>query len=218
MPRETLTDITMLTDRSGSMRAIREGTIAGINKFVEDQAKEPGEVAWTFVLFDDPASAAGRGEFFPNILQPIATSKPPVLNEYNYVPAGDTALVDAVCLLIDATGQRFAAMRDEDRPSKVLFVIMTDGKENASKRFSRADMNVRIAHQQTKYNWQFVFLGANQDAVAEAQSYGIRQDAARTYQHTNQSVFETCGLVSAGTSKYREEKTSGAAFSFPADK
>ncbi|OWK34323.1 vWA domain-containing protein [Fimbriiglobus ruber] len=199
MPRD-FTDITMILDRSGSMSSIKEATIAGFNTFVEEQTRVPGEGCWTMIQFDDTASARGAGEEFPLV---VFEAKPqtdaPRLSAETFKPRGGTALIDAVCIAIDRTGTRLARMSDADRPDKVVVVIMTDGEENQSRLFTRVQLNERVAHQTTKYGWQFLFLGANQDAIQEAAKYGIAAKGAMSFaadaRGTQAAYQATSGLV-----------------------
>lgn len=156
-----LTDITLVVDRSGSMQAIREDAQGGINAFIQDQAKQPGEALLTLVQFDTDYDFVHRGV-------PIAKAPP-----FELVPRGATALLDAVGRAINETGARLAQMPEADRPGLVVFVVTTDGQENSSREFTKSQIKEMIERQQSQYNWQFTFLGANQDAFAEAGQMGI---------------------------------------------
>ena len=156
-----LTDITLVIDRSGSMDEIRSDAEGGVNAFIREQAQQPGEALLTLVQFDDQYEFIHRGI-------PIKDVPP-----YALVPRSGTALLDAVGRAINETGERIAKMPESDRPSLVVFVIVTDGQENASHEFTKAQIKAMIDRQQTKYSWQFTFLGADQDAFAEAGGMGI---------------------------------------------
>jgi hypothetical protein len=192
------TDLTILLDRSGSMASIKEGVIGGINSFIEEQAKVPGDGCYTFVQFDDLASAVGAGEAFPQtVYEGKSQGQVPLLNDDTFCPRGCTALIDAAVKTIDATGKRLASMPEHLRPDKVVFVIMTDGIENASSKYTRAQLNERISHQRSRYNWKFVFLGANQDAIAEGRKYG-------NFVHSNKTfVFSDQGSAAAMACAHR---------------
>jgi hypothetical protein len=206
MPRDNYTDITIILDRSGSMNWIKEGTIRGINSFIQEQKSVPGDGCWTLVQFDDPASAKGADEAFPHVVYAQkGQEEVPELTEKNFVPRNATALIDAVCMTIDATGKRLEAMDEKDRPSGVMMVIMTDGLENASKKFSRQDLNERIAHQQSKYKWVFLFLGANQDAIEVGTSYGNTRGNNKTYEYSNEGALEVMKCASSGTRRWKAE-------------
>jgi Mg-chelatase subunit ChlD len=159
--RADLTDITLVVDRSGSMEAIREDAEGGVNTFVREQAEQPGECRVTIVQFDEEYEFVERG---------VKASECP---SFRLRPRGTTALLDAVGRAINETGARLAALPESDRPGLVVFVITTDGKENASKEFTREKVREMIAHQQQKYSWQFTFLAANTDAFSEAGGMGI---------------------------------------------
>ena len=156
-----LTDITLVIDRSGSMEEIRTRAEGGVNAFIRDLAQQPGEAVLTLVQFDDEYEFVHRGV-------PIKEVPP-----YALVPRSGTALLDAVGRAINETGERLARMPEADRPGLVIFVIVTDGEENSSQEFSKARVKVMIQRQQTEYNWHFTFLGADQDAFAEAGELGI---------------------------------------------
>ena len=159
--KSDLTDITLVVDRSGSMAQVREDAEGGVNSFIEQQAKEPGEALLTLVQFDTEYEFLHKG---------VPISQVP---KYELVPRGMTALLDAVGRAINETGERLAKMDEHDRPGLVVFVVMTDGQENSSKEFSKADIKAMIQRQQDTYHWHFTFLGANQDAFAEAGGMGI---------------------------------------------
>lgn len=167
--RSDLTDITLVVDRSGSMEQVREDAEGGVNSFIAQQAKEPGEALLTLVQFDTEYDFIHKGT-------PISQ-----VPKYELVPRGRTALLDAVGRAINETGERLAKMDEQDRPGLVVFVVMTDGLENSSQEFSKTNVKEMIERQQEKYNWHFTFLGANQDAFAEAGSMGIHAAGAANY-------------------------------------
>ena len=157
-----LTDITLVVDRSGSMAQIREDAEGGVNTFIARQAKELGEALLTLVQFDTEYEFLLKGV-------PIQQAQ-----GYELVPRGMTALLDAVGRAITETGERLAKMAEEDRPGLVIFVVVTDGHENSSKEFtSKNQISGMVREQEDKYQWKFVFLGANMDAIATAAGLGI---------------------------------------------
>lgn len=170
--RENLTELVFILDRSGSMSGLESDTIGGFNSLIKKQKKEAGEAVVSTVLFDDVS------EVIHDRL-PIAEVKK--LTGKDYYVRGCTALLDAVGDAIHHIGnvQRYA--RDEDRPAKTLFVITTDGLENASRRYTIKDIKKKIKRQTEKYNWEFLFLGANIDAIEVAGSMGISADRAANY-------------------------------------
>jgi hypothetical protein len=167
--KPNLTDITLVIDRSGSMEAIREDAEGGVNAFVREQAQQTGEALLTLVQFDTEYEFVQQG---------VPVKRVPA---YKLVPRGNTALLDAVGRAINETGDRLAKMAESDRPGLVIFVIVTDGEENSSREFSKAQIKEMIDRQQTKYHWQFTFLGANQDAFAEAGGMGIAACGVANY-------------------------------------
>jgi uncharacterized protein YegL len=180
-----VTDITLVVDRSGSMSRIRDDAQGGVNSFIERQAKESGQALLTLVQFDSEYEFLHKG---------VAISQVP---KYTLIPRGTTALLDAVGRAINETGERLAKMKPEDRPGLVIFVIVTDGHENASKEFSNSDIQGLIKRQQEIYNWHFTFLAANQDAFAEARKMGMEtsgvanfatEKVARAYSATSDKI------------------------------
>lgn len=188
-------DVTVVLDRSGSMASCRTDAEGGVNTFIEEQKKHPGECAFSLVEFDHEYN-------FVHKAKPVSEVQP-----YTLVPRGNTALLDAVGRAINETGERLAAMKEEDRPSLVVFVIVTDGQENASKEFKREQIKAMIERQQKEYNWQFTFLGANQDAFAEAGSIGVSLHAVGLY-HTDKSR-QAFGAASSNVTRMRTASASG---------
>ena len=162
--KENLTEIVFILDESGSMQPLTDDTIGGFNSYVEEQKKEPGEAYLTTVLFDDR---------YIILHDHINLKDVPSLTDHEYRPTGMTALMDAIGKTINNVGHRLANTPEEERPSHVIFVITTDGYENASREFTRTQVKRMIEHQQEKYSWQFLFLGAGIDAYKEASSIGI---------------------------------------------
>lgn len=170
--RDDLTDITLVVDRSGSMESIRDDAEGGINALITDQAAQPGQALLTLVQFDTEYEFIHRG---------VAIGRVP---RYRLSPRGSTALLDAVGRAINETGSRLAALPEAERPGLVVFVVMTDGHENASREFSKADIRKMIEHQQNTYSWKFTFLGADASAFDEASSMGMDAGAAAQYDRT----------------------------------
>jgi uncharacterized protein YegL len=168
----TLTEIAFVLDRSGSMENIAHAAISGFNHFLREQQEAPGEARLTLVLFDDEY-------LVPVDNVPVRNVAP--LNSDTYVPRNTTALLDAVGETIDRLGRRLAATAEPERPAKVIVAILTDGLENASTRFTWHDVSSRIKHQTEVYKWEFLFLGANQDAIATAANLNISSLNAATF-------------------------------------
>jgi len=166
------TEIVVVMDKSGSMGYCAADAIGGFNQFLEDQKKEPGEANLTLVLFDTTYNIPVSGK-------PIKDVEP--LTDKTYRPGGNTALNDAVARAIIETGKRLSDMPEEQRPSKVICVIITDGQENSSREHNRAQVQEMVKHQEEKYDWAFIYLGSNVDAFAEAQHLGIAKNMAVSY-------------------------------------
>lgn len=197
--RHDLTDITLVVDRSGSMQAIRDDAQGGVNALLADQAQQPGQALITLVEFDTEYAFVHRGV--------PAADVPP----YALVPRGSTALLDAVGRAINETGARLAAMPEGQRPGLVVMVIATDGHENSSREFTRDQVREMIEHQQTVYNWQFTFLGADAASFAEAGAMGIA--ASGVAQYDPKKISAAYAGTSAKLSRMREQTRTGQAVS-----
>ena len=170
--KKNLTEIVFILDRSGSMAGLEADTIGGFNAMIEKQRKEPGEAIVSTVLFDNECEV---------IHDRVPLDRVPALTEREYFVRGCTALLDAVGGAIRHIGNVHKYDREEDRPEKTLFVITTDGMENASHFYTYDQVKAMIQRQQEKYGWEFLFLGANIDAAREAARFGIRADRAANY-------------------------------------
>ena len=170
--KKNLTELVFILDRSGSMAGLDGDTIGGFNAMIEKQRGEPGEAVISTVLFDNETEV---------IHDRIPLDRVPRLTEKEYYVRGCTALLDAVGGAIHHIGNVHKYAREEDRPEKTLFVITTDGMENASRRYTYDKVKAMIERQREKYGWEFLFLGANIDAAREAARFGIRADCAADY-------------------------------------
>lgn len=165
-----LTEIAFVLDRSGSMTDSAAAAMAGFNEFLAAHQAASGRARLTLVLFDDEY-------LVPAASLPVAEVVP--LNEQSYVPRNSTALLDAIGRTIDELGERLDQRPESERPGTVIVAILTDGLENASRRYGWQAVAARIREQREKYAWQFLFLGANQDAIETAARMQIRvRDAA----------------------------------------
>ena len=170
--KKNLTEMVFILDRSGSMSGLEDDTIGGFNAMIEKQKKEPGEAFVSTVLFDNVSEVIHDR----SNIQRIA----PMTREQYYV-RGSTALLDAVGGAIHHIGNVHKYAREEDCPEKTVFVITTDGMENASRMYSYEKVRSMIQRQKEKYGWEFIFLGANIDAAKEAARFGISEDCAANY-------------------------------------
>ncbi len=166
------TELVFILDRSGSMQGLESDTIGGFNAMLEKQKKQPGEAFVSTVLFDDETQVL-HDRLRLNKVKPIT--------EKDYYVRGCTALLDAVGGAIHHIGNIHKYARPEDVPAHTLFVITTDGMENASRRYAARQVKEMIRRQKEKYGWEFLFLGANIDAVETAGRLGICPDRAVNY-------------------------------------
>ena len=191
-----LTELAFILDRSGSMSHLASAAIEGFNHFLHEQQSAPGRARLTLVLFDDeylvPAQSLPVAEVLP-------------LDEHSYVPRNTTALLDAIGRTVDEIGTRLAALPEPDRPAKVIVAILTDGLENASTHYTWKDVASRIKHQTDVYRWDFLFLGANQDAIATAAQLNIAAQNAATYHADAVGVRSTGRSLSRKSSALRAQ-------------
>jgi Mg-chelatase subunit ChlD len=189
-----LTEIAIVLDRSGSMASMSKEAIGGMNSFLESQQKLPGEARLTLVFFDHEYIVVQNG-------RPI--KEVPPLDETTYVPRGTTALLDAIGRTINTIGERLARTPECDRPAKVLIVILTDGLENASQEFKRDQILSMIKRQREVYSWEFIFLGANQDAIQVGSAIGIAPRHAVTFNDTPEGVSKAFSVIARASVAYR---------------
>ena len=191
-----LTELVFILDESGSMRSLAKDTIGGFNTLIEKQLKEEGECRVSLVLFNDKIR---------KVLDHVDIKEVEPLTDKTFFPLGTTAMLDAIGSAIDSVGKRLADTPEEERPGKVVVIIMTDGYENSSTEYSMNQINEMISLQQNTYNWTFMFLGSNIDAEKIGKSYGIRGGYSKTYSACAQSVATTYGAISKGVSALRKK-------------
>jgi hypothetical protein len=190
-----LTDITVVLDRSGSMASCQADAQGGLNTFIKLQQEQPGDALFTLVQFDHEYEFVHNGVPIKDV------------PAYTLEPRGSTALLDAVGRAINEVGARLTALPEDDRPGLVVMAILTDGGENASKEFSREQVRAMIEKQTKEFNWQFTFLGANQDAFASAASIGISAASALNYTTANSKA--TFDNLSSNTARMRNAVGAG---------
>ena len=185
--KKGLTELVMILDRSGSMGGLESDTIGGFNGMIEKQRKEEGDALVSVVLFDDVSEVV-----YDRV--PIAKVEP--MTDKQYYVRGCTALLDAVGGAIHHIGNVHKYAREEDVPEKTIFIITTDGMENASRQYTYEKVRTMIERQKEKYNWEFLFLGANIDAVREAGRFGIQASRAVKYEHDGAGTRKNFSVLS----------------------
>ena len=201
----TTTEIAFILDRSGSMQSIKSGTMEGYNSFIFQQ-KEENEtypVRFSLTLFSSGIEEA---------LASLPVTEVPELNDSNYRPAGNTALLDAIGITIDTLGKRLADTPESERPHKVIVAIMTDGEENSSRQFTWDRISEMIKHQTEVYKWEFLFLGANQDSIATASRMNIDRGSSTNYYQQDRSSRIALRAMSRSV-RYKKEGLPGKALS-----
>ena len=170
--KNNVTELVFILDRSGSMAGLERDTIGGFNSMIEKQKKQDGECYVSTVLFDDESEV---------LHDRVKLRDVPKMTEDDYTVRGCTALIDAIGGAIQHIGNVHKYARPEDVPEHTMFVITTDGQENSSRRYTSEKVKEMIERQKEKYGWEFLFIGANIDAVETAARYGISRDRAVNY-------------------------------------
>lgn len=194
MTKENFTSINVIIDKSGSMGHLTEDTIGSFNTFLADQKTVPGEAVFTLCTFNTDYNLVH--DF-------VKLGSVPDLNSKVYRPNGGTALLDAMGTTINAVGAKLAAMPEDERPSKVIFLIITDGQENSSHTFEAAQVKAMVEHQRDTYKWEFVFMGANIDSIAEGQALGISMNNSMNYEASAAGTRSLYNTVSDSLRSYR---------------
>jgi hypothetical protein len=183
-------EIIVVLDRSGSMDSIKKQTIDGFNEFVDTQRDNGAYTRITLVQFDHE---------YQMVYEAKKIGKVEPLNDHLYVPRGMTALLDAVGHTVKLTKKRFDHLK-KGAPDKTIFVIITDGYENSSVKYTKEKVFKKVRKMEKDYGWEFVYLGANQDAIAEARQYGIAEKRAMTFAGDEEGVKNMFGAVSFNVS------------------
>ena len=195
--RKNLTEIVFILDRSGSMSGLERDTIGGFNSMIEQQKKSEGEALISTVLFDN-VSEVLHDRVNVRDIRPMT--------DRDYTVRGCTALLDAIGGAIHHIGNVHKYARPEDVPEHTMFVITTDGMENASRRYNSEKVKQMIERQKEKYGWEFLFLGANIDAAKEAEKIGIARNRSVTYENDEHGIalnYETVGSTVKKMAKSR---------------
>lgn len=176
------------------MGTVKDDTIGGVNEFVRSQKKVPGDADFTLVQFDDVYEVLQSSV-------PIRDARE--LTNETYQPRNSTALLDAIGRTINSTGDRLGKMSESDRPEKVVFVVITDGHENASKEFNRSQIFDMIKHQREVYKWEFVFIGANQDAIDSGSQIAVLKTHSLSNASTPEALKATYDGLASNLRSYR---------------
>lgn len=203
MTNPNYTHISVILDRSGSMEHLTDETISGFNTFLAEQKNAPGKATLTLATFASDCTIVH--DFLPLGLA-HNLSKLTYDGDMSicvYKTGGYTALYDAVAQTVNSVGAKLASMKEEYRPSKVITVIITDGKENASKEFAYGAVRDMIAHQQDKYGWQFVYLASTIGEVEQAKSLGIRSKNIGSYVPSATGMISNFNTISESMTSYR---------------
>lgn len=195
--KKNLTELVFILDRSGSMGGLESDTIGGYNAMLEKQRKEPGEAIVTTVLFDD------RYELLHDRINLKGVS--PITDKEYYVQ-GTTALLDAIGKTINKIVNIQRHTAEEEKAEHVMFVIVTDGMENASREYSCEKVRRMIEHEKSKYGWEFIFLGANIDAAETAERFGINEDRAANYHADSTGTRLNYDVISDAVSNLRANR------------
>ena len=192
-----ITELVFILDRSGSMAGLEADTIGGFNSMIEKQRKEDGECFVSTVLFDN----------YSEVLHDrVKLSEIKPMTDEEYTVRGCTALIDALGGAIHHIGNIHKYARPEDVPEHTMFVITTDGMENASHIYSSEKVKKMIRHEEEKYGWEFIFVAANIDAVETAESIGIRRERAANYKHTGEGTLNLYEAVGCAVTSMRNRE------------
>ena len=189
-----MTELVFILDRSGSMAGLEADTIGGFNSMLAKQRATPGETVVSTLLFDHECQV---------LHDRVPLEEVRDMSREDYYVRGCTALLDAVGGAIHHIGNVHKYARKEDVPEKTLFIITTDGMENASKRYDYGKVKEMIERQKSKYGWEFLFLGANIDAAREAARFGISQDKAVTYRSDSVGTRLNYEVIGDAVASYR---------------
>lgn len=190
----------LIIDRSGSMQSIKADAEGGIAQFVREQKKLPGKATLSMYQFDTEHDTV-------HSFTPLAK-----VRKYTLVPRGGTALLDGVGFAITSEGVKLAKMPEDERPSKIMVVVATDGGENASVEYGKTQIWDMTTEQQNAYGWQFMYLGANQDAFAEAGGMGVRGMGTMNYAANSVGTQSAYAAASAAATRYATGAAAGTSF------
>ena len=198
--KKGLTEIAFILDRSGSMSGLESDTIGGYNSMLAKQKEEEGEAVWTTVLFDDRVE---------RLHDRISLEKVNPITSREYYVRGCTALLDAIGATIHHIGRTQKELPEDQRPEKTIFIITTDGMENASREYDYEKVKKMIEKKKAKHHWEFIFLGANIDAVQVAHQFGVAANRAVRYESDSEGTRLNYDVMSRMVSCARRSESAG---------
>jgi len=198
--KKGLTEIVTIIDKSGSMSSLQSRTIEGYNEFLNEQKQLDGDANFSLVLFSSP----GKEEI---VFDSVDIQEISELTTENYRPGGATALYDCIGKTIKALKKRIKNLDKDERPEKVLFVIITDGEENSSRTFGKDEVFKMINKREEKNDWSFIYLGANQDAFGEGSKMGVKRGKTLDYAATDAGMNFAYANISNYTSSFRKSRS-----------
>jgi len=192
---KNLTEIIVIIDKSGSMSPLKSKTIEGFNEFIHEQKKLNEKAILSLIFFSSPNKEK-------IVYDSININDIPELTPENYNPVGTTALYDCLGKSIKSVNKKIKSLDKKDKPNKVLFVIITDGQENSSKKYSKQDILNKISKKEKNKNWSFIYIGANQDSFAEGSKIGINKTLNFEYSEAGMNL--AYNKISAYTTSFRK--------------
>ena len=210
----SLTHLYILLDRSGSMSSLREGAVSGINRLVKTQTELEGQRCLvSIVQFDAPEEGV---DWYKRTCWMVESRDFSPLQQHDFIPRGMTAYHRAACMLIDQAGEHLASIHESRRPGKVIFTMVTDGLENASgPDYPKERLRDKIKHQESKYAWEFLYVGANQDSYAVGANYGVSAMKCANFAPTSGGMEKMFDEIGVSALNYRSGKTANAVFDGP---
>ncbi len=192
--KKNLTSINVVLDASGSMANLTSDTLGGLNSFIEEQKSLPGEATFTLCTFNSSHEIVHEG----TPLHLVAS-----IDKKSYSPKGGTNLIGTLGYMIDKVGKDFSSMKENERPFKVIFVVITDGENNLFSDYTKQKVKEMIEHQTNNYKWEFLFFGANIDSFSEAASYGISSTRTKNFEASPSGTKNMYRSMSKSVSTYR---------------
>ena len=221
-PSQETTEIICILDRSTSIRTsgLIEKTIEGFNSFIADQKKLPGKAKLTLCLFDGGTgygNTGAPGETYEIRHNGIDVKDVPELNKETFVPKGMTAMWDAIGATIDSVSTRLSKISAEEKPDKVVILVMTDGQENSSKEYNQSSVQSLIKKHKENDQWAFIFIGANIDVMATGGSMGVTMGNTRGYSGTSAGVSMAFATMSSSVKSFRSMSKNDVNYSVAVD-